>query len=113
MDGWNFRVVWKKKREAIYIYPPLFRFNHLEICIVKDYHVHRTTTSFFKQISFSLSDFLPDIRRIFSIILHEIYRTMLNIRANIGASFYYYYQKLIVRIVVSLISISLWIVFNV
>lgn len=36
MDGWNFRVVWKKKREAIYIYPPLFRFNHLEICIVKD-----------------------------------------------------------------------------
>lgn len=35
---------------------------------------------------------------------------MLNIRANIEASFYYYYQKLIVRIVVSLISISLWIV---
>lgn len=26
---------------------------------------------------------------------------MLNIRANIGASFYYYYQKLIVRIIIN------------
>lgn len=31
--------VWYGKKSAklyIYIYPPLFRFNHLEICIVKD-----------------------------------------------------------------------------
>lgn len=56
MDGWNFRVVWKKKREAIYIYPPLFRFNHLEICIVKDVTFNNIFPYLFsnKLVSFSL-----------------------------------------------------------
>lgn len=38
MDGWNFRGTGEKKKRTKRSYPPppLLRFNHLEIYIVKD-----------------------------------------------------------------------------
>lgn len=78
MDGWNFRGTGEKKKERSEAILLLLFFASiiLKSILLKMLRSSSSNVSFFERISLSLSlsDFLPDIRRIFSIILRDYYK---------------------------------------
>lgn len=80
MDGWNFRGTGEKKKNEAKLSSLLLLLFFVSIILksilLKMLRSSSSNVSFFERISLSLSlsDFLPDIRRIFSIILRDYYK---------------------------------------